>query len=182
MYSTTMRGMNAIARIAIRVPAPLALMTLIFWLSAQPDLDSGLGAWDLVLRKLAHAFVFGSLAVLWWWALRPLSRHPLPVAAAICLLYAIGDEYHQSFVEGRNGSAVDVCIDLAGIVVAGLVLRYDHRVRSMLERYGGSPERGVALPGGRRPADGQGRRSRGARRSVRGRGDGLGEGRPSTPD
>jgi hypothetical protein len=149
-------------------------MALIFWLSAQPDLDSGLGAWDVILRKLAHAFVFGSLALLWWWALRPLSRRAVPLAAAISLLYAIGDEYHQSFVEGRNGSPLDVCIDLGGIVVAALVLRYDHRVRSMLERDGGSPERGVALPGDRRPADGQGRRSRGARGPVRGRGDGLG--------
>ncbi|HSJ18870.1 MAG TPA: VanZ family protein [Solirubrobacterales bacterium] len=177
-----MRGMNAIARTAIRAPAPVALMALIFLLSSQPDLDSGLGAWDLVLRKLAHALVFGSLALLWWWALRPLIRKPLPVAAAITLLYAIGDEYHQSFVEGRNGSVLDVCIDLGGIVIAALVLRYDHRVRSLLERDGGSSERGVALPGDRRPADGPGRRSRSARRPLRGRGDGLRKGRPPAPD
>jgi hypothetical protein len=177
-----MWAVSPIAKTARRAPVPLVLMALIFWLSAQPDLDSGLGAADLVLRKLTHAVVFGALALLWWWALRPLTRNPLPAAVAISLLYAIGDEYHQSFVEGRNGSALDVCIDLAGIVIAALALRYDHRVRSMLERDGGSPERGVALPGDRRPADGQGRRSRGARGRLRGRGDGLRKGRPSASD
>ena len=177
-----MRTVSPIIKVARRAPAPVALMALIFWLSAQPDLDSGLGAWDLILRKLGHAFVFGSLALLWWWALRPVTRRPFAAAAAISLLYAIGDEYHQGFVEGRNGSPLDVCIDLGGIVIAALVLRYDHRVRSMLERDGGSPERGVALPGDRRPADGQGRRSRGAREPLRGRGDELGEGRPSASD
>ena len=33
---------------------PVALMALIFFLSAQPDLSSGLGTWDLVLRKIVH--------------------------------------------------------------------------------------------------------------------------------
>jgi VanZ family protein len=174
--------MSAITRTAIRAPAPVALMAVIFWLSSQSDLDTGLGVWDVILRKLGHAFVFGSLAVLWWWALRPLRRNPLPLAAAIALLYGIGDEYHQSFVEGRSGSALDVCIDLGGIVVAAVALRYDHRVRSMLERDGGSPEGGVALPGDRRPADGPGRRSRGARGPLRGRGDRFREGRTSASD
>jgi VanZ family protein len=120
-------------------------MAAIFVLSAQSDLDSGLGVLDLVLRKLGHAFAFGSLTVLWWWTLRPLTRNPLPAAAGIALLYAISDEYHQSFVEGRHGSAVDVVVDAIGIVVAVLALRYDPRVRSVLERYGGVSERRIPM-------------------------------------
>src|SRR5918998_6506033 len=45
-----------------RYAPPLAVMALIFALSATPDLSSGLGTWDLVLRKLAHVTIF---AVLW---------------------------------------------------------------------------------------------------------------------
>jgi VanZ family protein len=45
----------------------------------------------------------------------------------------VSDEYHQSFVEGRTGSPADVGIDLAGIIIAGLLLRYDQRVRSALD-------------------------------------------------
>lgn len=140
-----MQVVNRFARAALRAPVPVALMAAIFVLSAQSDLDSGLGVLDLVLRKLGHALVFGSLTVLWWWTLRPLARNPLPAAAGISLLYAISDEYHQSFVEGRHESAVDVGVDMIGIVAASLLLRYDPRVRSVLERYGGVTERRVPL-------------------------------------
>ena len=118
-----MDGVSTIARTAMRAPAPLAVMALIFWLSAQPDLDSGLGVWDMILRKLAHAGVFGSLALLWWWALSPSTRRPAAVAAAVSVAYAIVDEYHQTYVEGRSGSAVDVVIDASGVIVAALFVK-----------------------------------------------------------
>lgn len=98
-----------------RFAPPLALMGVIFLLSAQPDLNSGLGALDTVLRKLAHMTEFGVLALLWWRALA--SRSPLP-GAGIALAYAISDEFHQSFVAGRHGAPTDVLIDAAGIAVA----------------------------------------------------------------
>lgn len=96
-----------------RFGPPLALMAVIFFLSAQPSLDSGLGTLDTVLRKCAHMVEFGLLALLWW---RALGR-PGP-AVAIALAYAISDEWHQSFVEGRHGSPVDVLIDATGIALA----------------------------------------------------------------
>jgi hypothetical protein len=104
-----------------RAAAPLALMALIFWLSAQPDLSTDLGLIDLVLRKIAHMVSFGALAALWWWALRPLTPRALAAAVAIAVLYAISDEYHQAFVEGRHGTPVDVAIDCVGIAVAALL-------------------------------------------------------------
>ena len=100
-----------------RYAPPLAVMALIFALSAMPDLSSGLGAWDLVLRKLAHITIFGIL----WLTLARAARWRRPVlAAVIALLYAISDEVHQSFVEGRHGSPVDVLIDALGIGLATL--------------------------------------------------------------
>jgi VanZ family protein len=94
-------------------------MGLIFFLSAQPDLNSGLGTWDTVGRKLAHMAEYGLLWFLWWRALG--YRHPAP-SIAITLLYAVSDEVHQSFVEGRHGSPWDVAIDAAGVGVAGLLV------------------------------------------------------------
>ena len=100
-----------------RYAPPLAVMTLIFALSATPDLSSGLGAWDLVLRKLAHVTIFGVL----WLTLARAARWRRPVlAAVIAVLYAISDEVHQSFGEGRHGSPVDVVIDTVGIGLAAL--------------------------------------------------------------
>jgi VanZ family protein len=103
-----------------RFAPPLLLMGLIFFLSAQPDLNSGLGSWDTVLRKAAHMLEYGALWFLWWRALGYGS--PLP-AIAITLLWAASDEYHQSFVEGRHGSPWDVAIDAVGVGLAVLVAR-----------------------------------------------------------
>jgi VanZ family protein len=108
-------------------------MILIFVLSGQPDLDSGLGTWDTVLRKIAHVTEFAALTLLWGWALAPLSRRAIPLAAAIALLYAATDEYHQSFVEGRSGSPLDLAIDALGVTIGAAVLRYHPRVRSAVE-------------------------------------------------
>ena len=126
--------MNALSASLRRSPAPLALMAVIFWLSAQPNLDSGLGVIDDILRKLAHVAAYFALTLLWLWALRPSLPGPsaLTLAGVIALLYAVTDEYHQSFVEGRDGRPLDVGIDLIGIILASLMLRYDQRVRSLL--------------------------------------------------
>jgi VanZ family protein len=103
----------------MRFLPPLAVMGLIFFLSAQPDLSSGLGGWDLILRKLAHMAIFGALFLAWAYALRgETSRGALEVAAALALAYAISDEIHQHHVAGRHGTPVDVGIDALGIAVA----------------------------------------------------------------
>ena len=99
----------------LRFGPPLALMGLIFYLSAQPDLGTGLGVLDTVLRKGAHMTEFGLLWLLWHRALG--WRAPL-VAAAIAVGYAVTDELHQATVEGRHGTPVDVFIDAAGVAVA----------------------------------------------------------------
>jgi VanZ family protein len=98
-----------------RFGPPLVLMGVIFFFSAQPDLGTGLGVWDTILRKAAHMAEYGLLWFLWYRALE--IRSPLP-AVAITLAYAAGDEFHQSFVEGRHGTPVDVLIDAAGVGIA----------------------------------------------------------------
>ena len=107
-------------RAVSRFGPPLVLMAVIFFFSAQPDLSTGLGTWDLILRKLAHMAEYGLLWLLWLRALG--GRHPL-AAAAITLAYAATDEVHQSFVEGRNGTPVDVLIDAVGVAIAAALYR-----------------------------------------------------------
>ena len=111
-----------------RFGPPLLLMAVIFALSAQPNLDSGLGTLDLVLRKLAHMAEFGLLWLLWWRALG--HGHPGP-AVAIALAYAASDELHQHYVSGRVGSPLDWCIDAAGVAVAIVLVRRYSQPRSV---------------------------------------------------
>ena len=101
----------------VRFGPPVALMALIFFLSAQPDLSSGLGFWDLILRKLAHMTEYALLFVVWRRALP--GRSPW-LAAAIAVGYAATDELHQSFVDGRHGTPVDVAVDAAGVTLGWL--------------------------------------------------------------
>lgn len=106
--------------IAARSLAPLALMGLIFYLSAQESVGPELPAWT---RVVAHFTEYAVLASLWAWALLPdLGRRALPIAGAISLAYAISDEFHQSFVPGRDSDPLDVLTDAAGITVALLVI------------------------------------------------------------
>ena len=96
-------------------------MGLIYFLSAQSDLNSGLGTIDLIGRKLIHAAEYGLLFGLWWRAF----DWRWPVAGAVIAIgWAISDEFHQLFVAGRNGSPIDVLIDSTGVLIAFLLIRW----------------------------------------------------------
>ena len=104
---------------------PLALMAVIFVLSAQPDLNSGLGTIDFIGRKIVHMSEYALLCFLWWRALRTITTPSRAIAFAllIAVAYACTDEFHQHFVHGRHGTLVDVGIDAVGAAAAALVIR-----------------------------------------------------------
>jgi hypothetical protein len=95
----------------------VAWAALIFGLSSVPDLGTGLGGWDLLLRKIAHVAEYAILGAL---LARAVGR-PWP-ALALGVAYAVSDEIHQTFVPGRQGSPLDVAIDSLG-VAAGVLVR-----------------------------------------------------------
>jgi VanZ family protein len=109
---------------------PLLLMGLIYFVSAQPSLDSGLGWIDTVGRKLVHFGEYALLCFLWWRALRTVvpDRRAALAALVVASLYAATDEFHQSFVEGRNGSPLDWAIDTAGAAAAAFAVSARRRV------------------------------------------------------
>jgi len=95
-------------------------MGLIFYFSAQAQLGPDLGTFDLILRKCAHMLEYG---LLWFLLLRAFGYERAWLAASIAIAYACSDEFHQTFVDGRHGTPVDVAIDTAGMAVAALALR-----------------------------------------------------------
>ena len=110
---------------------PLALMVVIYVLSDQQRLDSGLGWVDDVGRKLVHFGEYALLCSLWWRALRERLSGDSALAAAVAITsaYAATDEFHQSFVDGRHGTPVDWLIDTAGALTAALLIRRWDRSR-----------------------------------------------------
>jgi VanZ family protein len=104
---------------ALRLWAPVvAWAAAIFVLSSLSDLGTGLGTWDLVLRKLGHAGEFALLGAL---LARALGRDRIAFAAGVA--YAVSDEVHQHFVPGRVGAWYDVAIDAVGVVLGILAWR-----------------------------------------------------------
>jgi VanZ family protein len=104
----------------------IAWMALIFWFSSQSKLprpDSDL--LNLLMRKTAHFCEYGMLALSYHWALGGATIIPTTrsgrrrlLALLLALLYAISDEYHQSWTPLRHPSPIDVLIDTAGAATA----------------------------------------------------------------
>lgn len=93
---------------------------IIFYFSSIPSFRISYGIWDLILRKIAHMAEFGILAFLFYKALnpenKPQTKTALIWAFVFSFLYAVLDEIHQGFIEGRVGSVLDVGIDSMGII------------------------------------------------------------------
>jgi len=93
----------------------------IYSLSSVPNLRSDFpGNLDLILRKICHV---GEYAILTYFFYRAAAqsmgrRRALGYAALFTFTFAFTDEYHQSFVVGRNGNLVDVTVDSLGVFLS----------------------------------------------------------------
>jgi VanZ family protein len=103
----------------------LAWAAVIFTFSSFSKLPSPPG---LLTDKHAHLGVYGVLAVLLVWGLT--DRAParttwktVLVAVALATAYGVSDEFHQSFVPGRDVSGLDLAADVAGAAIAAIGLR-----------------------------------------------------------
>jgi VanZ family protein len=106
----------------VRWGPALAWAAAIFTLSSFSRLPSPPGT-----DKTHHFVAYGMLAaaIVWGFTDRAPGRTTWPVALGALLLasiYGATDEWHQSFVPGRDTSALDWAADTAGaaIAVAGL--------------------------------------------------------------
>jgi VanZ family protein len=102
------------------LPAIL-LMAAIFFLSAQPASRLPIfGEYDLLIKKIGHATGYALLGLAYYFALPPRIRvgYRWMLALLMAVLFALSDEFHQSFVEGRNSSLLDVLIDTTGAAFA----------------------------------------------------------------
>jgi hypothetical protein len=114
---------KVLKRFAVYWLPPLAWMGLIYGLSSRstlpglPDTVAWCEVVDRMIMKSAHMLAYGSLA---WLYLRGLRHHLGPLAVlrivsvAMAVGYGLSDEYHQTFVPGREGKLFDVGVDGVG--------------------------------------------------------------------
>ncbi len=123
----------------------LGCLALIFFFSSQNGNDSSATSnvvlkilndflkipyqnWEsLLIRKIAHFSIYLILAIVTLNLLKQytkLSKRQIIMALIFCLLYAISDEFHQSFIGGRSPEVTDVLIDFAGSIIGSLIYWY----------------------------------------------------------
>lgn len=74
------------------------------------------------MRKVMHFMVYLVLAVLILYTLKNRRvKNKGIITLVICILYAMTDEYHQTFIRGRTGQFMDVLIDTLGASIGILV-------------------------------------------------------------
>jgi len=100
----------------------VVVMGIIFFLSHQPD-DSLYIPPLPGLDKIAHMTIYAVLAATVLYALNPLLSEEKKLrisllTISICVLYGLGDEFHQSFIPGRLSSLADIAADTLGAIAA----------------------------------------------------------------
>lgn len=86
----------------------------------SPASNSDLDSVNHLIRKNAHFFIYLVLGVLVINALRGSGvegYRRIGLGLVICVVYAVSDEFHQYFVEGRGPQLKDVLIDSLGAIV-----------------------------------------------------------------
>jgi VanZ family protein len=117
-----------VKNILLRWLPAFAWMAIIFWFSSQPDLPRpASNILNLIMRKSAHFGVYAVLALCYLYGLQRGELSPrialrrYGAALLLALLYAISDEYHQSWTPNRHPAVTDILIDTAG-ALTGLAL------------------------------------------------------------
>ena len=123
--------MPKVIRIVPRWLPALAVMAVIFLFSAQPSRALPDFGWaDRLMKKGGHMAGYGLLALSFWHALGWRSDRGW-LAWLLTVLYAVTDEFHQSFVAGRHPSPWDVAVfDNLGALVALWAARWWRKSRA----------------------------------------------------
>ena len=91
------------------IPA-LLTMAAIFWFSSQPADELPVFSWaDIIIKKSGHMIGYALLAFWYWYGLG-MDQNKRWLAWHLAIVYALTDEFHQTFVSGRNASLWDVVI------------------------------------------------------------------------
>src|SRR5438132_12494466 len=102
------------------------LVPFLRWLDPQISFAT-IAAIHFALRKLGHLTEYAIFAALLWRALRRGTRLQAKMSILFLLawlaaaIFAVTDEFHQSFVPSRTASPIDIMIDICGAMI-GLII------------------------------------------------------------
>lgn len=104
----------------------LLVMAAIFAASSQPRSGPDDPLWHLSaeLQNLLHLPTYAVFAAAWCLALpRWREWRTSLLIVLLCVLFGVSDEWHQSFVPGRQPDHLDVLRDGVGAIIGLIVMR-----------------------------------------------------------
>lgn len=127
----------------------IVVMLSIFWFSHQDGRESarqstyvkkqvnkaiGKGV-RFNIRKNAHFFIYMVLGMSLLLSREKTGKREILQVVGFVILYAISDEYHQSFIPGRGASMKDVYIDTLGGISGVLVVKMVFSIKNIFLNY-----------------------------------------------
>ncbi len=96
---------------------------------------------EFIFRKGAHVTEYAILTLLCLINIQmsAFKSYNYLISPSVVMLYAASDEWHQSFVSGRTGHAIDVAVDSIGmlvVMVIWLAWKWGKRIRLRKKAFG----------------------------------------------
>ena len=107
---------------------PIFWMGLVFFLSSFHKIQVTEVGWaNFITRKLAHFSEYAVLYFLFYRGFKNTAKFSLKkvlfLSFILTILYALSDEYHQTWISGRTGKFFDIGVDCAGAFL-GLIFSW----------------------------------------------------------
>ncbi len=111
----------------------IVMMTAIFLFSAIPSNEMISFGWlDLLIKKGGHMCGYALLGATLWRAVFNEKKSGFLFPFIMTIAFAVSDEFHQSFVPGRNAAWIDVGIDSLGAGLGLLWIAKNEWLRKIL--------------------------------------------------
>lgn len=89
------------------------------------------------VRKLAHFSIYTLLGI---WLLNEMNTFKIStlkrviISLSFGVIYAVSDEFHQSFISGRSQEIRDVCIDTCGVLFGCILVLLIGKIFKLIKR------------------------------------------------
>lgn len=103
----------------------------------QKESDKLVKKYKVLVRKSAHFFLFFCLAITVFIYLTDgveVNKRYILYTMIACIIYAITDEIHQLFVDGRTARVFDVFVDSCGSLTSTLMMYGFHKLKNTFKK------------------------------------------------
>ena len=103
----------------------------------KKESDKLVKKYKVLVRKSAHFFLFFCLAITVFIYLTDgveVNKRYILYTMIACIIYAITDEIHQLFVDGRTARVFDVFVDSCGSLTSTLMMYGFHKLKNTFKK------------------------------------------------